>query len=233
MGMFDEIELENGLESKDVVGGGGFAKFDKTGFYAVEIEKAYAGTSSGGAFSVTLHLKDERGAKLTHTEYISSGTAKGCKNYYLDRNGNKQYLPGYNKIKNLDALLGFDRSYPNTTKGNVMLWDKDLKKEVPQEREVISEWIGKKIGILGKVTIEDKYGDETKSREYFDIEHFVDAVTKKTRNEIVAGTDGFYKKFTDTFDENYIVDNRKLSIGSSSGSGESNTPTVDTDEIPF
>ena len=155
MGMFDDLGVEAGIEeAKDTVGG--FAKIDKTGYYPMTIEKAYAGQSTGGAYSVTVHLKSDAGARLTVTEYITSGTAKGCKNYYLDANGKKQYLPGYNKIKSLDALLGFERNYPKTETGKVMLWDKDLSKEIPQEREVIKEWTGKKIGTLIKIGLEDK-----------------------------------------------------------------------------
>lgn len=36
--------------------------------------------------------------------WMTSGTAKGCKNYYEDRNGTKQYLPGF-LIANSIALL--------------------------------------------------------------------------------------------------------------------------------
>ena len=209
MSLFNDIEVEVLDLVEDKVGGGGFAKFDKTGFYDVIIEKAYAGVSAGGAFSVNLTLKREDGAKLNVIEYISSGTAKGCKNYYLDKDNNKQYLPGYNKIKNLDALLGFDRAYPRTAKGNVMLWDRDLKKELPVEKEVISEWINKKIGILATKKLEDKYGSETEYREVFDVEHFLK--DGKTRNEIIAGTSGFKDKWLATKDESYILDKREQS----------------------
>ena len=173
MSLFNDIEIEDLGLAEDKVGGGSFGRFEKTGYYDVVIEKAYAGVSSGGAFSVNLTLKREDGAKLNVIEYISSGTAKGCKNYYLDKDDNKVYLPGYNKIKNLDALLGFDRAYPKTEEDKVMLWDKDLKKELPVDKEVIKEWLGKKIGILVVKKLEDKYGEETNYREVFDVEHFL------------------------------------------------------------
>lgn len=211
MSLFDEIEIETGIEAQEDKIGGGFAKFENTGYYIVTIEKAYAGVSNGGAFNVNLTLKREDGATLRVTEYISSGTAKGCKNYYIDKNGNKQFLPGYNKIKNLDAILGFDRNYPKTEKANVMLWDRDLSKDIPQEKDVIKEWIGKEVGILVKKKLEDKYNDETKYREVFDVEHFVDAKTGKTRNEIVAGTSGFKDKWLSKFGEDYILDIRDQS----------------------
>jgi hypothetical protein len=209
MSLFNDIEVEDLGLAEDKVGGGSFGRFEKTGYYDVVIEKAYAGVSNGGAFSVNLTLKREDGAKLNVTEYISSGTAKGCKNYYLDKDGNKAYLPGYNKIKSLDALLGFDRAYPKTEKDKVMLWDKDLKKELPVDKEVIKEWLGKKIGILVTKKLEDKYGEESNYREVFDVEHFLR--DGRTRNEIVAGTSGFKDKWLATKNESYILDKREQS----------------------
>jgi hypothetical protein len=232
MGMFDEIELETSIEAQEDKIGGGLARFDKTGHYVAVIEKAYAGVSNGGAFSVTMHLKREDGAKLTVTEYISSGTAKGCKNYYIDKNGNKQYLPGYNKIKNLDAILGFKRDYPSTSKGSVMLWDRDMEKEIPQERELIKDWIGKEIGLLGKVMWEDKYNDETNVREKFEIEHFLDSKTGKTRNEIVSGESGFKDKWVEAFGEDYVQDKRELSKNATVGE-KPNTESTKEDDSPF
>jgi len=207
MSLFAGIEIENDVEvQEDKVGG--YAKFETTGAYSVVIEKAYAGVSSGGAYSVNLTLKREDGAKLNVTEWISSGSAKGCKNYYIDKNGKKQYLPGYNKIKNLDAILGFDRAYPKTEKGNVMLWDRDLSKEIPQEKDIITQWLGKEIDILVIKKLEDKYNDTTKSREVFDVEHFLDSKTGKTRNEIVAGTSGFKDKWLAKYTQDFVKDIR-------------------------
>lgn len=228
MSLFAEIEIEDTLEVQEDRVSGNYAKFETTGHYVCEIEKAYAGTSTGGAFSVSLTLKREDGAKLNITEYISSGTAKGCKNYYIDKNNNKQYLPGYNKIKNLDSLLGFNRAYPDTEKGNVMLWDRDLSKEIPQRKDVISQWLGKKIGILVKKVIEDKYSNPTESREFFEVDHFVEAASAKTRNEIVAGTSGFKDKWCKSFDSEFVNDKRKLSK-----LGNSNIDVTMDNESPF
>ncbi len=230
MSMFATLE-KNDTSIKEVKDSIGFAKVDKTGFYEMTIEKAYAGMSSGGAFSVTIQFKSDEGAKLTVTEYITSGTKKGCKNYYVDRNGNKQYLPGYNKIKSLDALLGFERDYPATDKGTIMLWDYDLKKEIPKEMELIKEWVGKKIGCLITIGMEDKNvknsaGDYVPSPEVkntTEIGHFIDLATDKTRNEVVAAVDAKFKdKWLAAYPETYVKDDRNLSKGASAGT----TPDV-------
>jgi len=229
MSLFASMELgEDIVEATDKIGGG-YAKFNDTGYYEVEIEKAYAGTSNGGAFSVTVHFKREDGAKLQMTEYISSGTSKGCKNYYLDKNGVKQYLPGYNKIKSLDAILGYDRQYPLTSTGKVMLWDRDLKTEIPVEKEVIKEWVGKKVGILVMKKLEDKYANPTEFRTLFEVEHFVLPKTGQTRNEIVAGSFGFKDKWLEKFDSSFVKDERDLSKNST---GET-TIVANNDESPL
>ena len=242
MGMFDNLEVETGIEvSEDKVGGGGFAKVDHTGYYGMEIQKAYAGVSSGGAFSVTIEMKSDEGAFFTVTEYITSGTSKGCKNYYLDKEGNKQYLPGYNKIKALDSLLGNVRDYPATEKKNLMLWDYDLKQELPTEKEAITSWFGKKIGVLISKILEDKqvkggdnkYYPSADIREIYDIQHFVDYVSGKTRNEITAGTSGFKDKWIASNPDDKVIDKRKLSKNTAIGSTSGSVASVDSTDNPF
>jgi len=229
MGMFDEIEIEKDLvEVEDKIGG--FKKFDKTGFYTGVIEKAYAKVSDGGAFGVVTHIKRADGAVLQNTEWITSGTAKGCKNYWIDKNDNKNPLPGYTNIHNLDGILGYDRDYPKTEKGNIMLYDFDLKTEVPTEVEIISEWVGKEIGLLGMVLIEDKWNEKTKSVTKFEVKHFVDAKTGKTRNEQISGKDGFKAKWVKAYGEDYVVDKREESKGASVDSAGA---TKSDDDSPF
>lgn len=235
MGMFDNLVVESTEEIKveeDSLGGGGFAKVDHTGFYGMTIVKAYAGVSTGGAFSVTIDMKSDEGAFFNMTEYITSGTAKGCKNYYIDKDGNKKYLPGYNKIKALDALLGNDRAYPATEKKQLMIWDYDMKKELPVEKEAITGWFGKKIGVLITKKLEDKYNDETNSREVYEVQHFLDAESGKTRNEKTAGLSGFKQKWLDANPIDKVIDKRDKSKGSSTNNG-SNAGGESSEPNPF
>ena len=228
MGMFDNIEIEKDLvEVEDSVGG--FKKFDKTGFYTGIIEKAYAKVSDGGAFGVVTHIKRADGAVLVNTEWITSGTAKGCKNYWLDKDGNKNPLPGYTNIHNLDGILGYDRDYPKTEKGNVMLYDFDLKTEIPTEVEIISEWVGKEIGLLGQILLEDKWSNKTESVTKFEVKHFLDSKTGKTRNEQISGNAGFKEKWIKAYNEDFVVDRRKDSKGTVSSGGTS----TKEDDSPF
>lgn len=237
MGMFDNLEKNEGAIAPQEDKIGGFAKVDHTGRYKFTIEKAYAGVSSGGAFSVTVHFKTKEGAFFTMTEYITSGTKKGCKNYYLDKDGNKQYLPGYNKIKALDSLLGNDRDYPATEKKSLMIWDRDASKEMPTEKEAITSWFGKEVDGLVMKILEDKqvndgagkYVPTTESRELYEVQHFLDPVTGATRNEKTLGKTGFVDKWLLANPKDKVMDKRKMSKGST---GSGSTPE-DTDDNPF
>ncbi len=215
--------------------GGEFAKVDSTGLYNFTIEKAYAGQSSGGAYSVTIHFKEDNGAKFSTTEYITSGTEKGCKEYYIDKKtGAKQYLPGYNKIKNLDALIGFDRDFPETKSAQVMLWDYDSKSELPVEKDVITEWIGKKVSALIIKRLEDKYNNTTEVATKYEVEHFLDNKTLQTRNEKVAGLFGFKDKWLAKHPSDFVIDKRVGSKNAVSGTPLGGNSTVEVEqEIPF
>lgn len=236
MSLFQDLQVENDIAVVEDKVGGGFAKIETTGLYNFTIEKAFAGQSDSGAYSVTIHLKADNGAKLQITEYITSGSAKGCKNYYLDKTGAKQFLPGYNKIKNLDALIGYDRNYPKTTKGQIMLWDYDSKAELPVEKEVITEWIGKKVSALIIKRLEDKYSNPLQAVTKYEVEHFLDSKTSQTRNEKVAGLFGFSDKWLSKHPSTFVSDKR---VQSKNASTEVATSTgnasidVATDDSPF
>lgn len=233
MSLFAYLQVETDIEkAEDRVGGGSFAKVDKTGLYEFKIEKAYAHQSSGGAYGVTVHMKSKDGANFQTTEWVTSGSAKGCKNYFLDKDGKKQFLPGYNKIKNLDALIGFDRAYPKTTKGKVMLWDFDSKQELPQEKEIITEWIGKEVNALIVKRLEDGYKDPTKPAEKYEVEHFLDAKSNQTRNEKVAGMNGFKDKWLERHTPDFVIDKRVQSKSYVAGTPMSDIQ-VEDDDMPF
>jgi len=237
MGMFDNLDVETDVveNTEDKVGGGGFTRVDHTGFYGMTIEKAFAGQSpmkengDGGAYFVTIKMKSDDGAFFDITEYITGGTKKGCKNYYLDKDGNKQYLPGYNKIKALDSMLGGTDIYPKTEKKTIELWDRDASKELPIEKEVITGWFGKKIGVLVMKILEDKWDNKTVTATKFEVQHYLDGATGLTRNEKTAGTSGFKDKWLAKNTVDTVYDKRKQSKNSSDSA---NTPE-DNEEAPF
>mgnify|MGYP003603927690 CR=1 FL=1 len=166
---------DNVQEDKDFLGGD---RVWETDVYPCTITLAYLGKSSGGATTVTLHYKNEDGSTGRNTQFLTSGTAKGGRNYY-EKDGKRYYLPGYN---NLDAIcqmaVGKGADQMESEIKQVKLYDFELRKETPQAVECLTELHGKKI---------------------------VFAVQKQTVDKTVKDAAGNYQTTGDTRDENEIV----------------------------
>ena len=77
---------------KDSVGGGGVLD---SGLYPATVTLAYVQKSEGGALGLVLQAKTNQGRDIRQTLWMTSGTAKGGQNFYTDKSGTKQYLPGF------------------------------------------------------------------------------------------------------------------------------------------
>ena len=132
--------------AKDTLGGGSFV-WD-TGLYPVVIDSIYMDQSSGGAHNVNLVFKTADGKSLNQTIYITSGTAKGCLNYYMDKQGEKQYLPGFNTVNDLALVTtGKDISELEPEEKLVEVYNVELKKKVPTLKPVFMDMIGQELQI--------------------------------------------------------------------------------------
>ena len=135
---------------KDSVGSGG--PID-SGLYPFAIKLAYLTKSAGGAIGMVVNLMNEAGRELRQTLWMTSGTAKGCKNYY-EKDGQKHYLPGFN-IANSIALLtvGKEISALDTETKVVNVYSAEAKADVPTKVEVPVELLGKDIlvGVIKQV----------------------------------------------------------------------------------
>lgn len=161
---------------KDVLGGGGV--FD-SGYYRFTVSMAYLQESTGGALGLFLTLKDKAtGKDLRSTQYLTGGRDKGQKNYYEDKQGEKQYLPGF-LIGNSLALLttGKEISDLDTEEKVVSIYNFDSKAEVPTKVPVLIDLIGKDINA---------------------------GIIRQTVNKKVKGDGGVYVTTADTRDENEI-----------------------------
>lgn len=203
--MLDNLQEDSSIqEDGDFLGGGTFLL--ESGVYDMVIDMAYLDTSKGGATSLTLHLKGKNGENVRETFWITSGTAKGCKNYYLDKDGNKKYLPGFSQANSICKLAtGKSIAEIENAKKVVKVYDFTAKKEVPQEKTVLTGLLDQPItvGVI-KQTVdknvknaEGNYVPSGETRE----ENFIDKAFRtsdhKTSAEIIAQADDatFYDKW--------------------------------------
>jgi hypothetical protein len=166
MSLLKNLKTDSSIAGeKDQLGGGGV--FD-SGYYNFIVTMAYLQESSGGALGLFLTLKDKAsGRELRNTQYLTGGRDKGQKNYY-EKDGEKNYLPGF-LIGNSLAMLttGKEISDLDTEEKVVSIYNFDAKADVPTKVPVLVDLLGKEInaGVL-RVT-EDKTKKNEADGKYY------------------------------------------------------------------
>lgn len=164
MSLFGNITTDDGIaQEKDSLGG---SRALESNAYDFKIKLAYVTKSASEAMAVVLDLETDAGEKLKHTEYVTSGKEKGCKNYY-ERNGEKHYLPGFNNINAVCLLtLGKELKDMEHEEKQVPIWSSEAKAEVPTKVPVLSELHGQYItlGVLKETVNKTKYDQTSKTR---------------------------------------------------------------------
>lgn len=220
--MFGNINLgdEKDLVEVNRVGGGNFVK--DTGAVTIIIEKAYVDTAKSGALQFVFEGKTEDGMVLKHNDYIVSGETKGCKPIVST-------FPKYNSLAKL--ITGGDLIKLTPIRAEVMCYDFDLKKETPQQKEVIKEFIGKPIEVLLTKKREFKqaqnaagvYENTTETRDSLELNCFLDPVSHKTYAEKAGGEAAEFKsKWLEKNTPDYFIDKtggaKSVKPGATSGS---------------
>jgi len=147
--MLENLKTDSSIEEEnDVLGGNGPLDTDA---YAMAIDMAYFDTAASGAISVNLTFTDATGRSVRQTIYVTSGTAKGGKNYYMVKKdgketGEKRYLPGFN-IANAIALLSVGKEIADveTEEKTINVWNSELRKEAPAKKQLLTELMGSEI----------------------------------------------------------------------------------------
>jgi len=158
--MFENLQRDaNIADETDFLGGGGPLETD---VYSFVVDMAYIDKSSGGAMSLNLQLKTADGKSLKQTIYVTSGDAKGNRNYYMvkkngQETGEKRYLPGFN-VGNAICLLaiGKELSQLQPEEKTINVYDFTQSKEVPQKKDVLMELLGAEIDLGVRKQIVDK-----------------------------------------------------------------------------
>lgn len=212
----------NIADEKDSVGGTG--PLD-SGLYNFTVALAYLGKSKGGALSLNLNLKTQDGREVRQQLWMTSGTDKGCKNYYEDRNGAKQYLPGFNLANSLALLtVGKEISQCGTEQKVISLYSHEAKADVPTKVDVVMDLMGKEIiGGLIKQTVDKTVKNEAteiyeptgETREENELDKFFRAKDRKTTSEIRAQSED--ATFIDTWEQKWAGKVRDRAKGAKAG----------------
>lgn len=145
--MLDILKLDAGVTveaDKDTLGGNGPLATD---VYAATCEYMYIDQTQSGALMAYGSFKTEEGRSVRFSECIMSKKSGTLKATYTDkRSGKETPLPGYSKVLHLAQALGLDVSDLSALEADkriLKLYDFELSKEVPQEKNVITSFTGK------------------------------------------------------------------------------------------
>ncbi len=208
MSLLKNLKTDTSIaDEKDSIGSSRAAL--ESGVYTGKIEMAYLNKATSGALGLVLDLKTSDDKEVRQTFWMTGGTAKGGNNFFLDKDGNKQYLPGFVMANSLALLtVGKEISDVEEEEKVINIYSSAAKAEVPTKTMVLVELLGKEITFALIKQIEDKtkkneatnvYEATGETREVNEIEKFFRASDNMTTAEIRAkATDAeFHKTWSD------------------------------------
>lgn len=213
---------------RDSVGNGGVLD---SGLHMATIKLAYLTKSAGGAVGLVLNAKTQAGRELRQTLWMTSGTAKGGTNYYTDKDGKKQYLPGFNLANSLSLLtVGKEISELDTETKVVNAYSSEAKAEVPTKVEMLVELLGQDIliGVLKQVVDKTQKNDAGvyvptgETREENEIDKLFRARDRMTTAEIRAKADE--AAFAAVWEAKHTGNVRDKSKGANGAAGTAGAP---------
>jgi len=189
------------VQDKETLGGGGNQRVWESGVYNAIIEMATIEESSGGATAVNVTIKaadaDAKVFPLRDTFWATSGKAKGQNPYYVDQKGVKKPLPGYTAANRMCVAANgenLDTTVKAGGKKMVNVWSYEAKKEVPTEKWVLTDLIGKPIKIAVQKFKRNKqkktdagYVDIADTFETNEVRYFANATTGLSVDEMANG----------------------------------------------
>jgi hypothetical protein len=163
-----------------------------SGVYPVKLDYAYYEESAGGALALKINVvsTDHRDVNFRQSLWLTSGRAKGKKNYYTDSEGRKRLLPDMNRANNMaNILCGKDLADLQVEAKVIRLWNYEKQDTVNTKVNMVTDLIGKEFLAAVLRTVENK-------RVRDDNDNWVPGPEKRTFNEIdtMFNTDGFTAK---------------------------------------
>lgn len=214
-------------QEKDSVGGNGPVD---SGLYMSKIALAYIIKSAGGAMGLVLHVKTEGGREIRNTLWMTSGTVKGCKNYY-EKDGEKHYLPGFNLANSLALLtVGKEISELDTEVKVVNAYSPEARAEVPTKVDMLVDLLGKDIliGVI-KQTVDKTVKNDAgvyvptgETRDENEIDKLFRARDRMTTAEIRAKAEE--AAFAATWEAKNAGNTRNKAKGAGSAGGTAGAP---------
>lgn len=213
----------------DSVGGGGPLE---SGAYKSTITLAYLQKSRSGALGLHIHFKAETGQEFRQTIYATSGDAKGNKNFYVNKQNEKKFLPGFLHANAICLLtVGKELGNMETEKKVVKLYSFDAGQEVPTEVDALVDLHGQEIIVGLQKRIEDKrakgddgqYHATGETREVNEIDKVFRARDGMTTSEIRAKADE--ATFIETWKEKWTG---KTQDRSTKGAGQTGAPAANS-----
>lgn len=222
MSLFKNLATDSSIQGeKDSLGG----SLVESGLYGLEIKMAYLTIAESGAMAMNL-VVDNGGRESRYQFYMTSGTAKGCKNYY-EKDGKKFYLPGFLMANSLTLLtVGKEIADLEPEDKTIKLYNKEAEGEILTSVKMWVELIGQKItaGIIKQVVDKStkdasgKYVPTGETREENEIVKFFRHEDGLTVPEIESGETE--AKFKEAWDAKYTgtVRNKAKGTGAKTGS---------------
>lgn len=163
--MFDNLKTDSTIqEETDYLGG--YSPLDSD-LYGLEIKAAYLTIAASEAMCLNVQFVTGTKQVLRSSFWMTSGKSKGCKNYFTDKDGKKQYLPGFNQANSLCLLtVGKEIGALKTEDKLLPLYDYKSKKEEPTKVKMYTDLVGKTIGGGVIKQLVDKTEKDPDSGEY-------------------------------------------------------------------
>lgn len=175
MSILTDLVTDNSIEEeKDTLGGG--RNILPSGVYPMTIKEAYFDVKESEAVFLHLDFEDGSGGYVSANWCVRSGAKKGKRNFWIDQDGVKHYLPDFNKANALAQLAtGKQLAEQDVENLTIQIYDFVTKAKKPQKRDVLMSLRGKKV-LLG-------------------VHHVIDNKQKKVGNDYVDTNDK--KEFND------------------------------------
>jgi hypothetical protein len=208
---------------KDSVGGGGPLE---SGLYKTKIAAAYVIKSTGGALGLVLNLTTDAGKQVRQTLWMTSKTGQ---NYY-EKDGQKNYLPGFNMANSLALLtVGKEISDLDTEQKVIKAYSAEAKAEVPTKVDMLTDLLDKEVIVgLIKQTVDKtakaddgSYQPTGETREENEIDKFFRAKDQMTTAEIRAQAED--AEFIRTWEKKWTGQVRNKAKGAT-GAGAAGAP---------